>query len=598
MYGSELTRKYRKRITTFQMKMNSKDLKSAIENYLKTPNFDYSILVTGEWGSGKTYYFKNCLVDETTGSINNTNAAIILVSVGGLTATDQVKENIGIELISKYGRSQFLNNEKINLIFSDDIASFLPEAGKKAFKAAKYGIHSYRSYSQHNIQSHLSARLLLIIDDLERYKGDIPGLLAFINNRYVNNGIHVVYITNEQKLNTLNKYKEWKEKYIRYTFSFSVSIHDVLQQLIISKNKGSFCKISSTKHDIIANWISAVKITNLRTIILAIDCFDFIEGGHTEEDKEYLFELILLHADFITQYTGEQEMEDEEYNKYLKDKSLSAGFIYHDFFSQYKNEFPYQSAISNFIHSGYISPIEKEKMLDWFFPANNKYSQALVSLRDCDVMEKDELLKTISFVLEGIDQMQIPYEQLTTVANWLEALYRYFPEDLDDLNFKNKILDAIKSNYPGKNEYFAKRNKPKCLIEDGIMPFTHAAYDLMINEYNVYQEVLHADNFRKAFEASNSLKYYEAYGDFKGEIFPMICKCQLLPKLKELNNRGISNLDIEQYNLNDKMKDQTDYIRQVLIQLKQDVKNESYDSYAKMKREELISSLNMALEKY
>ena len=53
-------------------------------------------------------------------------------------------------------------------------------------------------------------------------------------------------------------------------------------------------------------------------------------------------------------------------------------------------------------------------------------------------MEKDELLKTISFVLEGIDQMQIPYEQLTTVANWLEALYRYFPEDLDDLNFKNK----------------------------------------------------------------------------------------------------------------------------------------------------------------
>ena len=53
MYGSELTRKYKKRINTFQMKMNSKDLKSAIENYLKTPNFDYSILVTGEWGSGK-----------------------------------------------------------------------------------------------------------------------------------------------------------------------------------------------------------------------------------------------------------------------------------------------------------------------------------------------------------------------------------------------------------------------------------------------------------------------------------------------------------------------------------------------------------------
>lgn len=142
--------------------MSPEDFKAAIENYIKTPDFDYSILISGEWGSGKTYYFKNCPID-STGSINNTKAELILVSVGGLSTTTQVKENIGIELLAKYGRNRFLNNMKINLILANDISSFLPEAGRKAFTAAQKGIHCLRSYLQHKIQNQLSEKQSLTI---------------------------------------------------------------------------------------------------------------------------------------------------------------------------------------------------------------------------------------------------------------------------------------------------------------------------------------------------------------------------------------------------------------------------------------------------
>lgn len=137
-----------------QQVMSPEDFKAAIENYIKRPDFDYSILISGEWGSGKTYYFKNCLIDKNTGSINNTEAELILVSVGGLSTTNEVKENIVIEFLNKSRYGKFLNSNKLDLIFGIDIVSIIPESttflpalGKKIFKAAPKGLlHSIRSY--------------------------------------------------------------------------------------------------------------------------------------------------------------------------------------------------------------------------------------------------------------------------------------------------------------------------------------------------------------------------------------------------------------------------------------------------------------------
>ena len=307
--------------STKQQVMSPEDFKVAIENYIKRPDFDYSILISGEWGSGKTYYFKNSLIDKDTGSINNTEAELILVSVGGLSTTNEVKENIGIELLARFGK--FLNSNKLDLIFESDIASCLPEYGKNIFNVAQKGLDSLRSYSQDKILNAHSDKLILVIDDLERYQGQLSTLLAFIHNHYVNNGAHVIYIANEKEIEDC-KYKQAKEKYIRYAFSFHASIKDVLGNLIANRDKEPCLEMFTSKNKQLADWISNMNIFNLRTINFAIDCYTFFAGGHTKEDKEYLFKLILLHVDYITHHSNEQE-----YVEYLKTKGFYITY-YHD----------------------------------------------------------------------------------------------------------------------------------------------------------------------------------------------------------------------------------------------------------------------------
>lgn len=576
-----------------QQVMSPEDFKAAIENYIRRPDFDYSILISGEWGSGKTYYFKNCLVDKNTGSINNTGAELILVSVGGLSTTNEVKENIGIELLARFGK--FPNSNKLDLIFESDIASCLPEYGKNIFNVAQKGLDSLRSYSQDKILNAHSDKLILVIDDLERYQGQLSTLLAFIHNHYVNNGAHVIYIANEKEIEDC-KYKQAKEKYIRYTFSFHASIKDVLGNLIANRAKESCLEMFTSKNEQIADWISNMNIFNLRTINFAIDCYIFFAGGHSEEDKEYLFKLILLHVDFITHNAKDYENEYDEYIKYLKTKGLYIT-IYHDPFFD-NSEFPYQKTLSTFIHTSYVSAEEKEEMLSLLFPVDNEYSRALISLRNSETMEMGELLEKVNLVLKGVDLMKIPYERLSTVANWLEGLCFCLDEEINAMNYKEKITKAITApNYPKKDSFLLKYDKNDSRHYDEHMPFTQEVCQLLNAEYDKFHEERQKNAFIDTFNALNTLDYYEIHGDIKGKIFPLICKYELLPELKKLNNRGIGNIDIEQYKLSDSAINQVECIKQIISQLEKDLKDEKYDKYAQCKRNRIIAELKDKINK-
>lgn len=229
---------------------------------------------------------------------------------------------------------------------------------------------------------------------------------------------------------------------------------------------------------------------------------------------------------------------------------------------------------------------------------DNEYSRALISLRNSETMEMNELLEKVSLVLKGVNLMKIPYEHLSTVANWLEGLCFCLDEEINAMNYKEKIKKAITApDYPKKDNYLLKYDKNDSRHFDEHMPFTQEVCQLLNAEYDKFHEERQKHDFINAFEASNTLPYYEVYRDFKGKIFPLIYKYELLPKLKKLNNRGIYSLDIEQYNLSDCAIEQVECIKQFISQLEKDLKDEEYDKYAKYKRENLIYSLKTKLDK-
>ena len=44
--------------------MNTNIFRRGIDEYIHRDNTDYAILVTGDWGSGKSYYLCNTIADE------------------------------------------------------------------------------------------------------------------------------------------------------------------------------------------------------------------------------------------------------------------------------------------------------------------------------------------------------------------------------------------------------------------------------------------------------------------------------------------------------------------------------------------------------
>lgn len=213
-------------------------------------------------------------------------------------------------------------------------------------------------------------------------------------------------------------------------------------------------------------------------------------------------------------------------------------------------------------------------------------------------MEMDELLEKVSLVLEGVDLMKIPYERLSTVANWLEGLCFCLDEEINNMHYKDRITKAITApDYPKKDIYLSINRKPSYWNNDNNLPFTQEVYQLLDKEYDKFHEERQKHDFINTFNALNTLQYYEIYWDFKSKIFPLICKFELLPKLKTLNNHGIENLEIEQCNLSDYASDQVKCIKKIISQLEKDLKYEEYDKYAKDKRENLIYSLKTKLDK-
>ena len=69
----------------------------AILQYLKQPGTDYGYMLTGPWGCGKTYFWKNVVVPAIESSEfckEEDKPSIVYVSLYGIDSLDQVEDAI------------------------------------------------------------------------------------------------------------------------------------------------------------------------------------------------------------------------------------------------------------------------------------------------------------------------------------------------------------------------------------------------------------------------------------------------------------------------------------------------------------------------
>lgn len=201
------------------------DTMEELEYYCKETKPVGALMLTGEWGCGKTY-----LIDEILAPQLAEKNIFIRISLFGIESVEELKNEIkrkwlytlakenkplsGLaEIARKYGGKAKKYTRKGK--------NFLPEP----LKTIASGVLSLDALDFVEIESEIGdKRVILVFDDLERANISTGDLLGCINDYCENSHINTIVVANEEKIrsdeNNKIKYREIKEKIIQRTVRY------------------------------------------------------------------------------------------------------------------------------------------------------------------------------------------------------------------------------------------------------------------------------------------------------------------------------------------------------------------------------------------
>jgi hypothetical protein len=204
------------------------ELIECICDYVRKPYIDYAIMLNGEWGSGKTYFWNNKLRSRLESiTVNGKNYKTIYMSLYGINSLEEISKKIFIEtnpMISKTLK-KFVDTREGNLI---------PEYVKTGLDMANlFGTMSFNSEKVDFSKLFAIDNKILCFDDLERANVDVIDILGYINNFVEHDGIKTIVICNEKELAT--KFKNTNVEFKTLIATYILDKEDKLK--VSGKNK-------------------------------------------------------------------------------------------------------------------------------------------------------------------------------------------------------------------------------------------------------------------------------------------------------------------------------------------------------------------------
>lgn len=262
------------------MEGNTSFITQRILRYLKSHSRQ-ALLITGPWGSGKTHFVKNEVIENEKISSLRT---VVNISLFGLQSTEEIDfgvymESEGRALPARMGLKMF------NLL--KDVAGEAFSFTKPLLKGVGEGKNL--KYSE----------LLIIIDDLER-KGDnlsVEEFASYVNNIVEHREGKVIVIANESKINGKfwERYIEFKEKIIGESVAFLPNIEASIDSIINSFGDAypqDYVQEIIESKPVILNHLKSAEGPNFRVLISSIDNFFEIY----QISKPLFLEVGSLHA--------------------------------------------------------------------------------------------------------------------------------------------------------------------------------------------------------------------------------------------------------------------------------------------------------------
>ena len=172
------------------------ELIESILDYIRSDYTDYAIMINGEWGSGKTYFWNNQIKKRIDSmKLNGKRFTTIYMSLYGISNLEEISKKIFIETTQLMDKNlrKYMDNKSRNSI---------PEYAKTGLDMANFfGVTSNGNKIDYD-EFFSTDDKVLCFDDLERANVDVIDILGYINNFVEHDHIKTIIICNEKELST------------------------------------------------------------------------------------------------------------------------------------------------------------------------------------------------------------------------------------------------------------------------------------------------------------------------------------------------------------------------------------------------------------
>lgn len=221
-----------------------------IENYIEEQDQNGALLVTGKWGSGKTY-----LIRQIEKKLNQEPKYLMaVVSLFGIedtnTLSKKVKEAVAyaqtFNKAEKSGEGHIAKGVNIAKQLSEKAAAFgelfdfgkIKKIAKSANMLLSIDIHDFLPIEKEvycivaGEEQPVKKKLVLVFDDFERCKIGVIDLLGIINTYVEDKRIKTIVIASEDNIEDEENYKTFKEKVVERTVKLDVEYRRIQQEMI------------------------------------------------------------------------------------------------------------------------------------------------------------------------------------------------------------------------------------------------------------------------------------------------------------------------------------------------------------------------------
>ena len=172
------------------------DLVESILDYIRSDYTDYAIMINGEWGSGKTYFWNHKIRPKIeTMQLNGKKYTPIYMSLYGISNLEEISKKIFIET------TQLMDKNLKRFMGTNGVTS-IPEYAKTGLDMANFfGVTQNGDRIDYK-EFFSTDDKVLCFDDLERANVDVIDILGYINNFVEHDHIKTIIICNEKELST------------------------------------------------------------------------------------------------------------------------------------------------------------------------------------------------------------------------------------------------------------------------------------------------------------------------------------------------------------------------------------------------------------